>query len=1193
MPSHEALRLSMSCPNCGTSNDEAKKFCVECGTRLIRACPSCGTVVGDSEKFCGECGTALSGLGAASAAAAVPAAPAGDPAAERRLVSVLFADLVGFTALSESRDAEDVRELLSRYFESCNRLISLYGGTVEKFIGDAVMAVWGTPVATEDDAERAVRAALDLTTAVAALGEELGTSELAARAGVMTGEAAVTLGAEGQGMVAGDLVNTASRVQSLAAPGTVYVGAATRRATDQTVVFEDVGAHELKGKDGLVPLWRAVRVVAGARGSLKSERLEAPFVGRERELRLIKDLFHGSAEEGRAHLVSVTGLAGIGKSRLVWEFFKYFDGLPQVTWWHRGRCLAYGEGVTYWALADMVRMRARIAEDEDPASARTKLRSTLEEHVLDLDERRFIEPKLAQLLGLEQLGTLEREQLFGACRLFFERLAETNPTVMVFEDVQWADQSLLDFIEYLLDSSRNFPLYVLTLGRPELAERRPTWGAGRRNFTSLYLDPLSRDAMQRLLDGLVPGLPPDLQAQILERAEGVPLYAVETARMLLDRGLLVEEDDVYRLTGRVDALDVPETLHALIAARLDGLPDEERRLLQDGAVLGKTFSRAALAAVTGTFEAELEAPLTSLVRKEVLGVQSDPRSPEHGQYGFLQDLVRHVAYETLSKRERLARHLRAAEHLDAAFPDEDEIAEVLASHYVEAFRLATEADDAPRIKAKAREMLVRAGDRAESLAANEEAARYFDRAAELTEDPLERAELLDRSGQMAWKSGAVDRATEHFASAIAEYEAHGEARAAARVARRQAEVEMSSGHLQDAIERMERALAVIGEDEPDEDVIALLTKLASGHWFAGNPTRGKDLIERALELAEALWLPEFISYGLFTKSTLASAEGRAEESIALLNHSLTLALEHDLSDRAAAAYFNLSDHGFRRDRLRDSLEHLNEALTHARRVGERLREWELLGEMTYPLYLLGEWNQSLEVFAEIPQEQIREGGLILSPLTSVLEIYVYRGQIGEARKLLELYARLEASADLQEQACFAGAQAVLARAEGRFADALESGVRAFDSNEYLGFGSQAVKQGFVEAAEAAFALHDLGKVEGLLTRVESLPRGHRPPALEAHGARFRARLPRPGGNADGNFEAAAALFRELEMPFWLAVTLFEHAVWQTTQEEPRNIELQLAEAGEIFRRLEADAWLARLEQASGQHRDGVEALDPA
>src|ERR687888_1100978 len=295
----------MLCPSCATENEPGRKFCAECGSPLAVACPSCGVANTPGAKFCGECGSPL------AREAAVVAAPAGEPpaptapVAERRLVSVLFADLVGFTTISESRDAEGVRELLSRYFESCKRLISLYGGTVEKFIGDAVMAVWGTPTAQEDDAERSVRAALDLVAAVSALGDEVGAPDLAARAGILTGEAAVTIGAEGQGMVAGDLVNTAARIQSTAEPGTVYVGEATRRATEQAIVYEDAGSHELKGKTGLVPLWRALRVVSGARGTLKAEGLEAPFVGRDRELRLLKELFHGCADEGKAHLVSI------------------------------------------------------------------------------------------------------------------------------------------------------------------------------------------------------------------------------------------------------------------------------------------------------------------------------------------------------------------------------------------------------------------------------------------------------------------------------------------------------------------------------------------------------------------------------------------------------------------------------------------------------------------------------------------------------------------------------------------------------------------------------------------------------------------------------------------------------------------------------------------------------------------------
>ena len=462
---------------------------------------------------------------------------------------------------------------------------------VEKFIGDAVMAVWGAPVANEDDAERAVRAALELLTAAAAIGGEVGAPELAARAGVLTGEAAVTLGAQGQGMVAGDLVNTASRIQSAAEPGTVLVGEATRRASEASIVYADAGLHELKGKAEPVPLSRAMRVVAGRGGLMNSQGLEPPFVGRDRELRLVKDLFHACSEDRRAQLVQVTGIAGIGKSRLAWEFFKYMDGLQQLYFWHRGRCLAYGEGVTYWALAEMVRGRAGILEGEDRASAASKLHAAVQDYVSDPEDRRFVEPRLAHLIGLEDRTAPDKQDLFAAWRLFFERLAEQDPVLMVFEDMQWADPSLVEFLHYLLDWSRNHPLFVMTLARPD-TPGAALWPA-RRNATSIYLEPLSPGAMKELLTGLVPGLPAELAERILARAEGVPLYAVETVRMLLDRGLLVQEGPAYQPVGEIESLDVPETLHALIAARLDGMSPEERRLVQDASVLGKTFTKEA------------------------------------------------------------------------------------------------------------------------------------------------------------------------------------------------------------------------------------------------------------------------------------------------------------------------------------------------------------------------------------------------------------------------------------------------------------------------------------------------------------------------------------------------------------------------------------------------------------------------
>jgi len=982
---------------------------------------------------------------------------------------------------------------------------------VEKFIGDAVMAVWGTPVATEDDAERAVRAALDLVAAVSALGQEVGAEELRARAGVLTGEAAVTIGAEGEGMVAGDLVNTASRVQSVAAPSRVYVGESTRRATEQAVVYEDAGTFELKGKEGLAPLWKAVRVVSGVRGTLKSQGLEAPFVGRDRELRQIKDLFHTCAEEKKAHLVSVTGIAGIGKSRLSWEFYKYFDGIAQLVYWHRGRCLAYGEGVTYWALADMVRWRCRIGEEEQPDSALAKLRSALEEHILDPDERRFIEPRLAHLLGLGEHESHDRQDLFAAWRLFFERLADVYPTVLAFEDMQWADASLLDFVEYLLDWSRNSPLYVVTLARPELLERRPNWGAGHRNFTSLYLDPLTREAMEELLTGLVPGLPGTLREQILTRAEGVPLYAVETVRMLLDRGALIQEGSVYQPVGTIDALEVPETLHALIAARLDGLSPEERRLLQDGSVLGKTFTRASLAALNGLSEADLDPLLHSLVRKEVLSLQSDPRSPEHGQYGFLQDLVRHVAYETLSKRERRTRHLAAADHLSSALPEE-EVTEVIASHLVEAYQLDPDAEDAPAIKQRARLALVSAGERAGSLAAAAEAQRYFEQASELAEDSSQKAELLGTAGVMAGYAGDPDTAAELIEQSIAIYEAEGDMHAAARASGRLGRVLFFTDRRDEALARLEHAFDVIASDEPDEDIAMLAAQLSRAYWFSGDLERAAARAELALDIAEARGFPEPLAFALRAKGAVSFSRGHSEESFALIKHSLEVALEHDLAEHASTCYFLLSDGCFRRDRYTDALAYLEESLALARRMGSRPFEWAVLAERTYPLFMTGRWDEVVATTDEFTQEQVDAGGVVLSLLQSGVEVHVHRGELDEARRIFSLFSRLEGSTDLQDRCAYLAATATLGRAEGRLEEALAAGTATIETAPTLGGSFQDIKHGVIDALEAALALGDSAKAQELLEYIDGLAPGTR---SVSRGA--RASPPCSDGAGDGRF----------------------------------------------------------------------------
>ena len=1153
------------CEACGAENRPGRKFCAACGRPLGIRCAACGSENEAGERFCGECGAQLGGADAEP--------PLETRIAERRLVSVLFVDLVGFTAASEGRDAEETRELLSRYFERARTLISRYGGTVEKFIGDAVMAVWGAPVANEDDAERAVRAALDLVGVVGELDPEL-----RARVGILTGEAAVTVGAEGQGMVAGDLVNTASRIQSVADAGSVLVGESTKQATEAAITYEDAGLHELKGKTEPVQLYRALRVMGGRAGALRSAGLEPPFVGRERELRLVKELFHATSDERRAQLVSVVGIAGIGKTRLSWEFEKYQDGLAEAAWWHRGRCLSYGEGVAYWALAEMVRMRCLITEDEPTPSAREKLHLTLGEYLADDAERAWVEPRLAHLLGLEEGIAGDQENLFSAWRVLFERLAEQDPVVLVFEDMQWADSGLLDFLEYLLDWSRNHPIFVLSLARPELADRHPNWGVGKRAVTSLYLEPLPSAAMEDLLTGLVPGLPHELRTQILGRAEGVPLYAVETVRMLLDRGLLVQEGNVFRPAGAIDTLDVPQTLHQLVAARLDGLTVDERNIVQTAAVLGKTFTREGVARLAGLDVSDVDQQLASLLRKEVLAIQADPRSPERGQYSFLQDIVRHVAYEMLSRRDRKELHLAAAEYLASIWEaEDDEIAEVRAAHYLDAYAAAPDAEDAPAIRGNARDLLTRAGDRAASLGATAEAQRAYERALELVEDDLARATFHERAGTMASIGARVDEAAPHFERAVALFEQAGATHPAARVSAKLAEIVWDRGRLEEGLDSMSRAFDVLTGEEPDEDIAALAAQLGRFSFFAGDRERALVRIEHALDISEALLLPEVLSQALNTKALILNALGRHQEALVLLAYALDTALEHEKPSAALRAYYNLAELQSQLDRYEDGAASCADGLTFSRRVGSRYWEYSFLGQL-YPFFALGRWAEAIEMIGQLPEDRWTE---LRNPFLGALgvgtSINVHRGNLAEAERMADVLADFATSADIQERASFNWASARIALARGDAARALELAETALGTQQ-MGFRIEFAKESFVLAIDAAFELGDLGRVDDLLGWAESLPLGRRPQFVRAHSARFRGRLAAARGEpdeAERGLKGGAGLFRELALPFYLAVTNLELGEWLAEQKRSEEAAALVAEATATFERLEAKPWLER------------------
>ena len=1153
----------MICGTCGSQNDAGRKFCVECGTALAIPCPSCGTPNPASGKFCGECGTALGAAGM-EPVAVTHASPS--PVAERRLVSVLFGDLVGFTTLSEHRDAEDVRELLESYFTLCRETIGRYGGTIEKFIGDAVMAVWGTPVAQEDDAERAVRAALDLVDAVRRLGEGAGVSELALRAGVLTGEAAVTLGASDMGMVAGDLVNTASRLQSVAPPGTVLVGDSTRRASGDAIAYEAVEDQVLKGKELPVAAWRALRVVARRGGVGRSDQLEAPFVGRQAELQLIKDFYHGTARERGVRLVSVIGQGGIGKTRLAWEFLKYIDGVTEIVYWHQGRSPSYGDGITFWALGEMVRMRLGIGEGADEEATRQALTASLEEFVSDEEERRALEGPLLQLLGFQSGAESERGQLFSAWRTYFERIAEVAPVVLVFEDLQWADEGLFDFIEDLLAWSRGKPIYVITLARPELLERRPTWGAGQRGFTSLGLEPLADAEMLELLGGLVPGLPESAARTIVERAEGIPLYAVETVRMLLNDGRLQQTDGAYQPVGDLSTLAVPETLHALIAARLDGLDPADRSLLQDASVIGLSFAADALAAVAGLPTDEVEPRLRSLVRRELIALDDDPRSPERGQYRFVQGLIKEVAYGTLAKRDRRARHLAAARHFEAL--GDDELAGVLAQHYVEAYRAQPGGEEGAALAAQARVALRAAAARARALASPARALSYLELALDVTTDPADELALHREAGWFAADAGKLDASVLHMERTIDLAAQMGDP-----VARRRAVAHLANilieGHQDRAFELLSEAIAEPGLTPDDDGYVEIAQALAKLYMRRSRFAEGIALAERALPAAEAQGLNFPAVDLLITRAVALANIGRPIESVTGLMGVIALADRHNLQDALVRATINLG-YALDPDDPEAAYRVSREGAEKARQWGQRLGLRYLVGNATGGAVNVGDWDWALAEVRDPIWDDLEPAERIWLGATEA-EILAGRGE-----PVAELIAELQGLAagfdDPQYRGVTAYTTWTTMMAAGQYADLIEPGRAS------LRWGGQGAIDGTPPiVSRAGLRTHDAELIREMLTAFGGARKGR---VTTAHLAAMEGALAAVEGrraDARAQFLEALRQFRELGLSWVAANTGLDAVVADVL--EPAERQRVADEARATFERLGARPYLAQLDAA--------------
>ncbi|HEU4448462.1 MAG TPA: AAA family ATPase [Gaiellaceae bacterium] len=932
------------CASCGFANGPGALYCGSCGTPLGRACPACGAAVASGLAFCTSCGTPLD------------ESDERPIVQERKVVTVLFADLVGFTGRAESLDPEDVRRLLSPYYARVREKLASYGGTVEKFIGDAVVALFGAPLAHEDDPERAVRAAVAARDALAELNATDPTLGLHVRIGVTTGEAVIDLRArpsEGEGMAAGDVVNTCSRLQAAAPVDGILVDEATYRATASVVEYREAEPVRAKGKSEPIPVWEVVALRTRL-GVDIAFRGGAELVGRAEELRLLRDTLARAERERAPHLVTLVGEPGIGKSRLLFELYAAVDADPEIfAYWRQGRSLPYGEGVSFWALGEMVKAQAGILESDAADAAARKLAAAVAAVLPDAVEAAWVGEHLEPLVGLggvPEAGADRRREAFAAWRRFFEGLAEQRPLVLVFEDLQWADEGLLDFVDHLVDWASDVPLLVLCTARPELLERRPGWGGGKRSALTVSLSPLSEEDTSELLRSLLAErtVPAEHAAGLVAHAGGNPLYAEEYARLVAEGG------------GR-RGLPLPDTVQGIIAARLDTLPAEEKALLQDAAVIGKVFWAGALAAVAEGRGADVDDGLLRLERREF--VRRERRSSVAGETAFVfrHVIVRDVAYAQIPRTGRAERHRLAAEWLESLAGDRaEDIADMLAHHYLRALEYARAAgQEAGDLPERARRALQEAGDRALALSAYRAAVRFYREAlSSWPEGDPERPRLLLRYGQALFR--AEERGAEALAEAAEELLDAGEVELAA-----EAEVLLGDlmlitrGRRNDALRHFEHAVALLADRPPSRSKSHALASRAHFHLATDEAEEAVACARAAVQLAEELSLEDLRAHSLSTLGFARVMTGDLD-GLADLRESVELAARAS-SPQAARGYNNLASVTADLGDLVQAFELYEKSRQAAARFGDELALRWLEVERMYEHYWRGDWDGALAV----------------------------------------------------------------------------------------------------------------------------------------------------------------------------------------------------------------------------------------
>jgi class 3 adenylate cyclase/tetratricopeptide (TPR) repeat protein len=895
-------------------------------------CPACGQQNPDGFRFCGACGAALD-------------APVAPPREERKIVTVLFADLVGFTSRAETMDPEDVRRMLAPYHARLREELERFGGTVEKFIGDAVVALFGAPVAHEDDPERAVRAAIAIRNWAQDAPDPL---EL--RIAVNTGEALVALGArleEGEGMASGDVVNTAARLQSAAPINGILVGEATYRATRDAIDYREAEPVAAKGKAEPVRVWEALTPRARV-GVDVVQAARAPLVGRDRELRLLVDTAHRVRDAREPQLVTLVGVPGIGKSRLTFELMQALDA-DQALWrWRQGRCLPYGDGVTFWPIGEIVKSHTEIFETDTPERAQEKLRRTVAGLFEDTAEALYVEEQLRQLVGAGAEaghGIEDQKKAFAAWRNLFEALADEVPLVLVIEDLHWADDAMLEFVDYVVDWANDVPLLLVCTSRPELFERRPGWGGGKANATTLSLAPLSDDETAVLLSALLerPLLAAETQRVLIERAGGNPLYAEQYAQMHLERG--------------EDEFGPPETIQGLIAARLDALQPHEKALLHDAAVHGKVFWRGAVDRFRGSEEA-----LHALERKEFIRRQRRSSVAGETEYAFRHMLVRDVAYSQIPRAARAEKHLRAADWIEALGERRDDHVELRANHYAQALEFAPAAElPIADLYSRAERAFREAGARAFALGAYAASERHYRRAQELlTEGSPTRGHVLLGLGKarLALTAGGAAE----LADAASALLASGDTQHAA-----EAESYLSGAFWMDAqtdaaVEHVNRAVELVRDAPESREKLEVLGQAAFSRLLLGEFDRVRESAVETIALAERLGDVPQLANAMWMRAASRIETGDAN---GLEDFERAVELARTMHPVSAANIFanvaiNFLDLG-----MLDRTSELLRAAEAAAREAALAAELDYIGVLQgRERYYRGDWDEAFRVFEE-------------------------------------------------------------------------------------------------------------------------------------------------------------------------------------------------------------------------------------